>query len=438
MTMPQPTRSISHLAAKAGMALAALLLCAGPAGGLLAATHTVAAGDDLQVVIDAAEPGDVLLLAPGNYAGNIVVSKPLTLEGPESRQAIIAGTRKGRTVWVKGEHVTLRNLTVTLSGLSLPDMDAGIFLDRTAHKALIENNDVLDNSVGVYVWGPTDALVRNNRIVGNKDLRMAERGNGVTLWNSPGSQIMGNHISYGRDGIFVNTSKNNRFENNHFSNLRYGVHYMNADNSQVVNNVSEGNDIGYAIMYSKYIEATGNASINDREQGLMFNYANQSIITGNAVIGSQKCVFIYNANNNRIQNNHFEACGIGVHFTAGSTGNTITGNAFVGNRNQVKYVGTRHMDWSDEGRGNYWSDNSAFDLDGDGIADTAYRPNDIIDQVVWRAPSAQLLLNSPAVSLVRWAQTQFPAILPGGVIDSAPLMRAPDAPALTLHIKDPS
>ncbi|WP_255475098.1 nitrous oxide reductase family maturation protein NosD [Pusillimonas sp. ANT_WB101] len=438
MTMPQPTRSTSHLAAKAGMTLAALLLCAGPAGGLLAATYTVAAGDDLQVVIDAAEPGDVLRLAPGNYAGNIVVSKPLTLEGPESRQAVIAGTRNGRTVWIKGERVTLRNVTVTLSGLSLPDMDAGIFLDRTANKALIENNDVLDNSVGVYVWGPTDALVRNNRIVGNKDLRMAERGNGVTLWNSPGTHVVGNHISYGRDGIFVNTSKNNRFEDNHFSNLRYGVHYMNADNSQVVNNVSEGNDIGYAIMYSKYIEATGNASINDREQGLMFNYANQSIITGNAVIGSQKCVFIYNANNNRIQNNHFEGCGIGVHFTAGSTGNTITGNAFVGNRNQVKYVGTRHMDWSDEGRGNYWSDNSAFDLNGDGVADTAYRPNDIIDQVVWRAPSAQLLLNSPAVSLVRWAQTQFPAILPGGVIDSAPLMQAPDAPALRLHIKDSS
>jgi len=104
----------------------------------------------------------------------------------------------------------------------------------------------------------------------------------------------------------------------------------------------------------------------------------------------------------------------------------ITGNAFIGNKTQVKYVGTRVLDCSADGRGNYWSDNSAFDLDGDGIADTAYRPNDIIDQVVWRAPSARLLLTSPAVTLVRWAQKQFPALLPGGVIDSAPLMKAPD------------
>lgn len=436
--MPLLDRPTGHLAAQARMALAAVLLCAGPAGGLLAATHTVAAGADLQAVINAAQPGDVIRLGPGEYAGNIVIPKPLTLEGPQDRQAIIAGTRRGRTIWVQGENVTVRNLTVTLSGLSLPDMDAGIFLDRTAHKALIEHNSVLDNSVGVYVWGPSDALVRNNQIVGNKTLRMAERGNGVTLWNAPGSHIVGNTISYGRDGIFVNTSKNNRFEGNHFSNLRYGVHYMYANDSQVVNNTSESNDIGYAIMYSKHIEATGNVSIQDREQGLMFNYANESVITGNAVIGSQKCVFIYNANNNQIQDNHFEACGIGVHFTAGSSGNTIAGNAFVGNRNQVKYVGTRHMDWSSEGRGNYWSDNAAFDLNGDGIADTAYRPNDIIDQVVWRAPAAQVLLNSPAVSLVRWAQTQFPAILPGGVIDSAPLMQAPETPAHRLITKDSS
>jgi len=89
----------------------------------------------------------------------------------------------------------------------------------------------------------------------------------------------------------------------------------------------------------------------------------------------------------------------------------------------VMYVGTRLLDWSVRGRGNYYSDNPAFDLNGDGIADTAYRPNNLMDQVIWRAPAAKLLLNSPAVQIVRWAQARFPAIHPGGVIDSAPLMK---------------
>ncbi len=140
-------------------------------------------------------------------------------------------------------------------------------------------------------------------------------------------------------------------------------------------------------------------------------------------------MFIYNANFNEFRGNRFEGCEIGIHFTAGSERNTITGNAFIGNRTQVKYVGTRFLDWSADGRGNYWSDNAAFDLDGDGIADQPYRPNDVIDQVLWRNPMAKLLVTSPAVQTIRWAQSQLPALQPGGVIDSAPLMRPPEAAA---------
>ncbi|MDD9878358.1 MAG: FMN-binding protein [Magnetovibrio sp.] len=38
---------------------------------------------------------------------------------------------------------------------------------------------------------------------------------------------------------------------------------------------------------------------------------------------------------------------------------------------------------------------------------------------------AKLLLNSPAVQTLRWAQSRFPALHPGGVVDSAPLMSSP-------------
>jgi nitrous oxidase accessory protein len=141
--------------------------------------------------------------------------------------------------------------------------------------------------------------------------------------------------------------------------------------------------------------------------------------------GGEKCVFIYNSNKNRFSRNRFEGCDIGVHFTAGSEGNDITGNAFIGNRTQVKYVGTRWLEWSEDGRGNYWSDNPAFDLNGDGIADAPYRPNDLVDRVVWSYPLAKLLLNSPGVQVLRWAQSRFPALHPGGVVDSAPLMQPP-------------
>ncbi|WP_175173960.1 nitrous oxide reductase family maturation protein NosD [Achromobacter pestifer] len=407
----------------AGIALAVFGLALSSAAS--GAQVQVDAGADLAAAIAAAREGDVLTLAPGVYAGGIVIDKPLTLEGPVDRSAIIRGTRQGRTLWVKAAGVSVRNLTITLSGLSLSDMDAGIFLDRTAHRAVIEQNDILDNLVGVHVWGPLDATVRANRIVGNRELRVAERGNGVTLWNTPGTRILDNDISAGRDGIFVNTSKLNTFSGNRFHDLRYAIHYMYTNDSEVSRNVATGTDIAYAIMYSHRLVIKDNVAVDSLEQGLMLNYANQSQITGNTVDHAGKCVFIYNANKNAFLDNRFANCDIGVHFTAGSEGNQISGNAFINNKNQVKYVGTRTLDWSVDGRGNFWSDNTAFDLNGDGIADTAYRPNDVVDQLLWRAPAARILLNSPSISIVRWAQSQFPALLPGGVIDSAPLMNPP-------------
>ena len=114
---------------------------------------------------------------------------------------------------------------------------------------------------------------------------------------------------------------------------------------------------------------------------------------------------------------------IGIHFTAGSERNVLTRNAFIGNREQVRYVGTKSVEWSFEGRGNYWSDHPGYDLNGDGAADNVFRPNDLMDHILWSQPAASLLIGSPAVQLVRWSQSSFPATLPGGVVDSHPAMQ---------------
>ena len=74
------------------------------------------------------------------------------------------------------------------------------------------------------------------------------------------------------------------------------------------------------------------------------------------------------------------------------------------------------------------------DLNGDGIADSRFRPNDLMDHVLWSQPAAALLTGSPVVQLVRYSQSSFPATLPGGVVDSFPLM-APPAIALSPEIE---
>ena len=375
----------------------------------------------LQAAIDSAQSGDTLLLTAGIYAGSIDINKSLILSGQKT--SIIDGEGSSHVIIVTAPDVVIKGVSIKNSGSVLEDEDSAIFITDKGDRTLVENNFLEDNQIGVYLKGPDDAVVSNNVIIGSQFHRINDRGNGVYLWNTPGSIIKDNAIRYGRDGIFVNGSRNNVFSGNHMSNLRFAIHYMYANDSEVSNNISVNNHVGFALMFSDRITARNNLSSGDDKRGLFFNFANYSTIEGNRVVGAEKCVFIYNANFNQINNNSFEECNIGIHFTAGSEKNEIYGNAFINNRSQVKYVGTRYIEWSKDGHGNYWSDNAAFDIDDNGISDQVYKPNDLVDQIVWRHPLAKLLMNSPSVQILKWAQSEFPGLHPGGVTDSTPLMR---------------
>ncbi|MGQ4274045.1 nitrous oxide reductase family maturation protein NosD [Terrihabitans sp. B22-R8] len=431
-----------------------------------AARISLPPGCDLQHAIDNATEDDVLVLQTGEHRGPLRIARRIIVEGEPG--AIVVGSGTGSVIRVSAPEAVVRGLTIRGSGKDLEKMDAGVFVEKTATGALVESNRIEGNLYGIYLHGAQDSIARGNEIIGLREGRLNEAGNGISVWNATGAKVLNNSVRYGRDGIYTITSKRNVFSGNRFRDVRFAIHYMYTNDSEISDNVSTNNAVAYAIMFSHRLKITGNISDGDRDHGFLFNYANQSQITGNMVLGRLqpaerwetagtrggddkehsvpdsdvadidpgtdarpgpgKCVFIYNANQNRFRDNWFEGCEIGIHFTAGSERNEMVGNAFIRNRNQVKYVSTRHLDWSKDGRGNYWSDNPAFDLNGDGLGDSPYRPNDLVDKVLWTAPQAKVLMNSPAVQVLRWAQAQFPALLPGGVVDSKPLMAPPPRP----------
>jgi nitrous oxidase accessory protein len=410
----------TNLRVIAGLCLYLLL-----AGGAQAAPVPVVPGDGtLQAAIDAARVGDTLQLQAGVYTGKTTINRPISLIGQAG--TIIDGQGMGDVIRVNAPDVQVRNIHLRNSGTSLETEDSGIFVTNQGDRARIENNSFTDNLIGVYLKGPDDAVVRGNVILGSTHHRVNDRGNGVHLWNTPGSRIEDNDIRHGRDGIFVTTSHHNSFRNNRFRDLRFAIHYMYTHDSEITDNVSINNDVAWALMFSDRLLVSNNRSQGDRDRGLFLNFVNDSTLSNNIVSGgAEKCVFIYNANRNSFSGNHFEGCEIGIHFTAGSEKNEIFSNAFIANRTQVKYVGTRYIEWSRDGRGNYWSDNPSFDLNKDGISDQPYRPNNLVDHLVWQYPTAKILLGSPVMQILRWAQSEFPSLHPGGVRDSAPLMLPP-------------
>lgn len=384
----------------------------------------------LSAALDAAKPGDVLRLGAFDYKGPVIIAKALALEGRVGTRIVGPGT--GTVISVKADDVTIKGITITGSGARLDMLDSGIAIAAGTERVRVIDNRLLGNLIGIDVQGGHHALVRGNTIVGRDDLHRNERGPGIYVWNAPDLTVEGNDISKGRDGIFVTTSHHAVYRNNRMHDLRFGFHSMYANDIHVTGNYSTRNDMGFAFMYSRQIEALDNLSVGDRTHGIFMNYVTVAKIEHNEVRrGGEKCLFVYNVNKAEIVGNRFQGCDIGVHFTGGSQDVAMTGNAFIGNRTEVKYVSTRWLEWSLNGRGNYWSGHVAFDINGDGIADSPYRPNDSIDRITWSQPTAKLLLGSPAVQMIRWAQSRFPGLLPGGVIDSHPLASAGDAGILT-------
>ncbi len=416
----------------------ALLAAAGPARAEL----RVAPGQPLQALLDRAPTGMVVRLAAGVHRGPVVIARPLTLLGEPG--AVLEGDGKGAVIRVRAPDVRIAGLVIRGGGDDLTALDAGIFVERAGARVLIEGNRIESPAFGVWLDQAPDAVVRGNRIRGDARRRSQDRGNGIHLYALEGALIEGNEIREARDGIYIDNSRGCVLRGNRIHDLRFGIHYMYSHDNLVEGNRTTRTRTGYALMQSRGLTVVGNRSEGDHNYGILLNYITYSRIEGNLVRGVRgqrgyvtggaavpggegKALFVYNSQYNEIRGNVLADSDIGVHLTAGSEDNIIVGNAFIGNRVQVKYVASRPQEWSRDGRGNYWSDYLGWDLDGDGVGDRPYRPNDAVDVLLWRYPLARLLMHAPAVQTLRWVQEHFPVLRPPGVRDSHPLMRPPAA-----------
>lgn len=395
---------------------------------------------DLQSVLDQAEAGDQVMLASGVYAGNFEVRTGIRLIG--KNEAVIDAQGQGHAIRVYAENVTLKHLIIKNWGENLTDQNAGIYSERNSNGLVIENNYLEGSGFGIWLQRGRNCKVLNNRVVGNPTLRSADRGNGIQLSSMKDSVVKGNEVSETRDGLYVINSQGNVLEKNIMHDLRYGIHYMYSYSNKILNNYAYSTRAGYAMMNSRHLEIRGNITENSEDYGFLLNYIIYSTIDGNViknvwtkpenkVLGRDgKALFIYNSGYNTISNNYIERAEIGIHLTAGSENVKVFGNSFIENPVQVKYVSNRQQEWSQEGQGNYWSNYRGWDMDGNGYGDVAFEPNDSVDKLFWKYPEAKLLMDSPAVLLLRWVQRQFPVLKSTGVKDSHPMMAPGDDASL--------
>ncbi|MBP8927014.1 MAG: nitrous oxide reductase family maturation protein NosD [Pseudomonadales bacterium] len=311
----------------------AALVCLLASGSAVAGEWTVRAGQSIAATIALAQPGDLVRVERGYYQERLLIDKPLSLVGI-NRPTISAGN-EGDAIRVTAEDVTIDGLIVRDSGDSLLDQNAGIYIRPGAHRATVRNCDLTYNLFGIYIEKVKTIEIHDNVITGKRDYKSPRRGNGIQLYNTEAAQIIGNEISFVRDGIYVDVSHHSVFRNNRIHNVRYGTHYMNSHN-----NVWEGNDSyhnrgGLALMMTRNQVVRNNRAWGNSDHGIMLRTIQDSLIEGNIVAGNTRGFFIYDAEYNIIRNNLVADNTIGVHLAAGSYHNQVEGNDFVANPTQI-------------------------------------------------------------------------------------------------------
>jgi Nitrous oxidase accessory protein len=311
-----------------------------------AATVTVQPGQDLQAAVAAAAPGDVIEVQRGNYRVNLLIDKPLTLRG--LNRPTLNGGLTGDTIRVTSPDVVIEGLIVSNSGSSLKDQNAGIYLFPGAHRAVVQNCDLTYNLFGLWIEKVNDVRIESNLITGKRDFDSAQRGNGIQLYNTQRAQILHNNVSFVRDALYVDVSHHATFRGNKLHHSRYGTHYMTSYYNVWEDNETYYNRGGLALMEVRDQVVRGNRAWGNSDHGIMLRSVQDSVVENNVVAGNNRGFFIYDVEYAELKNNLVVDNVVGVHLSAGSTRNVVEGNDFIGNREQVRYVGARDERWGVE------------------------------------------------------------------------------------------
>jgi parallel beta-helix repeat protein len=271
-------------------------------------------------------------------------------------------------------YMALINCTnVEVRALTLTNNEQGILLAYTNDSMIVENrianngvgveleyssttdniiteNNITDNDIGIYV-------TRNNTALKN---RVANNGQGILVVASENT-ILSNNITHNEVGICVNQASNNTILDNEIVSNSYGLIlcYSSSFNKVSTNNITDSINNGIQLLLSDCNKVFRN-SIRNNGIGIGLDSS-----------------FNNTVNENVVTNNSY---GIELGYNQYAVDNKIYHNSFLNNTEQTVFnemiPQSKAWDNGYPSGGNFWSDYSGQDDNGDGIGDSAYVINE--------------------------------------------------------------
>jgi len=385
--------------------------------GLALNIQTIKAGNTIYIRADGSvDPPTASISSIDNvtYVLTDNINEPIVVERNntiiDGAGYTVQGIGGGRGLSLYG----VRNVNVTIKNTNIRNFYYGVYLNSTSHNLIIENNITANSYDGVFVSQSSENTISRNDITNNgndgvklgdssSDNKISENnitGNnddGIQLYECPNNIISGNNITANNDmGVYTRYSSSSSMIANDITHNRYGIELWASWSNSIIGNNITAND-----WYGVWLDSSSNNSISgnyitDNYDGVYLYESSSNIVSGNSITTNNDYgVWLDSSSNNSISGNYITAnsdAGIyfehysqyntiiinnitsnsyGIHMSA-SSDNIFHHNNFVDNTVEVyiPFPGDPSF-WNGPLEGNYWSDYAGFDLNRDGIGDSA-------------------------------------------------------------------
>ncbi len=321
----------------------------------------------IQAAVDAADPGDIIIVRDGIYNEHVTVPKEVAIRSENGyASTTVSGPGIGPDTFhvfdILHDYVEIDGFTIltpnaifvyasinlnnrsycTLENNKCGSADTnteGFRLYNSSYNHVINNIFENCSNAGVMLYNNSDRNIISGNLCANSE------ADGMVISSSNYNIISGNECSFNEDadGIrMVNSNNNTVSDNTFYSNYTAGIYMYRSNNNSILNNFCYSNAAGIWFQYASGNNVSGN-SFEDNGTGIRVRLSSNS-----------NSFYLNNLDGNTTNVRSTENCI--------NTWHTPYDVSYIYNET---YRGTGTL-------GNYFSDHDHTDDDGNGVTNTPY------------------------------------------------------------------